>query len=188
MSKAVKEMLIKDIQTKLKGVNDALLVNVVGLNSENTAKLRTDLRKKNIQLSVIKTSLARLATKGTPLETAFGKTEGPLAVIWGGGDIVDLAKEVVRIAETKGFEKFTAEGGAVDGEALGKGGAKTVSSWPSRAELLSKIAGQILGPGAQLSAQLIGIGGTLAGQIKQKLEDLEKAEGAPAAEEAAPTA
>jgi large subunit ribosomal protein L10 len=182
MSKAVKEMLIKDIQTKLKGVNDALLVNVVGLNSENTAKLRTDLRKKNIHLSVIKNSLARLATKGTPLESAFGKSEGSLAVIWGGGDIVDLAKEVVRIAETKGFEKFTAEGGSVDGEALGKTGAKTVSSWPSRGEVLSKIAGQILGPGSQLSAQLIGISGTIAGQIKQKLEDLEKAEGAPAAE------
>lgn len=177
MSKVVKEMLIKDIQTKLKGVNDALLVNVVGLNSENTAKLRTDLRKKNIHLSVIKNSLARLATKGTPLESAFGKTEGSLAIVWGGGDIVDLAKEVVRIAETKGFEKFTPQGGSVDGEGLAAAGVKAVSLWPSRVELLSKIAGQILGPGAQLAAQLTGIGGTLAGQIKQKLEDLEKAEG-----------
>ncbi|MGC4002647.1 MAG: 50S ribosomal protein L10 [Pirellulales bacterium] len=183
MSKTVKSMMIKDIQKKLHGVNDALLVNVVGLNSENTAKLRTDLRKKGISLAVVKSSLARLATKDTPLAPAFAKTEGSLAVIWGGGDIVDLAKEVVRLTELKGFEKFTSEGGAVDGEGLAKGGAKVVSSWPSRGEVLSKIAGQILGPGSQLASQLVGIGGTLAGQIKQKLEDLEKASGdAPAAE------
>ncbi len=177
MSKLVKNMLIDDIRKKLTGVNDALLVNVIGLNSEATAKLRSDLRKKNIHLAVVKSSLARIATQGTPLAPAFADCEGSLAVVWGGDDIVSLAKEVVRISELKEFDKLESKGAAVDGEGLGADGIKAVSSWPSRGELLSKIAGQILGPGSQLAAQLIGIGGTLAGQIKQKLEDLEKAEG-----------
>jgi large subunit ribosomal protein L10 len=178
MSKTVKNMQIEDIRSRLKGVNDAMLVNVIGLDSEQTAKLRTELRKKKIHLHVVKTSLARLATKGTPLYEAFEDCEGSLAVAWGGDDVVSLAKELVRFAEMKEFEeKLQARGGSVDGEKLGPEGLKAVSSWPSRGELLSKIAGQILGPGSQLAAQLVGISGTLAGQIKQKLEDLEKAEG-----------
>jgi large subunit ribosomal protein L10 len=183
MSKVIKGLMIEDIRSKLKGVNDALLMNVIGLDSEKTAKLRTELRKKNIHLHVVKNSLARVATKGTPLEAAFGTNEGSLAIAWGGDDVVSLAKELVKFTETKGFEKLVPRGGAVDGEGLGPEGVKLVSSWPSRGEVLSKIAGQILGPGSQLAAQLIGIGGTVAGQIKQKLEDLEKAEGgAPTAE------
>ncbi|MDX1965516.1 MAG: 50S ribosomal protein L10 [Pirellulales bacterium] len=181
MSKLVKNMMIDDLKRKLTGVNDVLLVNCIGLNSEQTAKLRTDLRAKNIHLTVIKNSLARLATRGTPIENAFVETEGSLAVVWGGEDIVSLAKEIIEISEKKGFEKLIPRGGAVDGERLAPDGVKAVSTWPSRTEVLAKIAGQISGPGAQLAAQLIGIGGTLASQIKQKLEDLEKAE-APAAE------
>ena len=40
MSKAVKNLLINDLRSKLQGVNDCLLVNVIGLNSEKTAKLQ----------------------------------------------------------------------------------------------------------------------------------------------------
>jgi large subunit ribosomal protein L10 len=177
MSKLVKNMLIDDIRHKLTGVNDVLLVNVVGLNSEQTAKLRTDFRSKKIHLHVIKNSLARLATKGSSIATAFDDLDGSLAVIWGGEDVVSTAKEVMRFAELKGFEKLAPRGGSVDGDRLGPDGIKQVSLWPSRPELLAKIAGQISGPGAQLAAQLTGIGGTLAAQVKQKLEDLEKAAG-----------
>jgi len=184
MSKIVKNLLIDDIRKKLTGVNDVLLVNAIGLNSDQTAKLRVVLRKKKINMHVIKNSLARLATKGTPIASAFTETEGSLAVVWGGDDIVTLAKEIIDLTTKKEFEKLIPRGGSVDGDRLAPEGVKTVSTWPSRPELLSKISGQILGPGAQLAAQLIGIGGTLAGQIKQKLEDLEKAaEGEAAAAE-----
>ena len=42
-----------------------------------------------------------------------------------------------------------------------------ISKWPSRAEQLSMLVGQILGPGSQLAAQLKGPGGMVASQVKQ---------------------
>ena len=45
-----------------------------------------------------------------------------------------------------------------------------VSKWPSRQEQISMLVGQILGPGAQLSAALLGPGKRLNSQIKQKGE------------------
>ena len=66
MSKQVKDLIAEDLQAA-EGVNDALLVNVIGLNSANTFSLRSELRSKNISLLVVKNSLAQRATEGTPL-------------------------------------------------------------------------------------------------------------------------
>ena len=59
-------------------------MNVVGLDAIRTTKLRKELRGKNIKLEVIKNSLARRATEGTPLAAAFEGVEGTLAIVWGG--------------------------------------------------------------------------------------------------------
>ena len=96
---------------------------------------------------------------------------GTAALCFGGEDIVSLAKEVVRLEEDGGYAPFAARGGAMDGEALTAAQVKQVSKWPNREEQLSLLVGQILGPGATLSAQLIGPGGALASQIKQKAEE-----------------
>jgi ribosomal protein L10 len=178
MSKAVKNLIIDDLRSRLRDVNDCLLVNVIGLNSEKSSKLRAELRKRNIHLQVIKNSMARRATEGTPIAAAFEGLEGTLAVVWGSEDVVSLAKEVVRLTEAKEFQGFETRGGAIEGAKIPPAQVKLVSTWPSRGEQLSILAGQIIGPGATLSAQIIGAGGTLAAQIKQKIEDLEKSEGA----------
>jgi large subunit ribosomal protein L10 len=94
-----------------------------------------------------------------------------MALIWGGEDIISLAKEVVKIAEDKNFEPFKAKGGVMDGQPLAAEQVKAVSKWPSRKEQLSILSGQILSPGATLNAQLLSAGGKLASQIKKKSEE-----------------
>jgi ribosomal protein L10 len=187
MSKFVKDLLTRDLRSQLTGVNDALLVNVVGLNSLRTSKLLTELRKKNIKLEVIKNSTARRATEGTPLAPAFEGIEGTLAIVWGADDFVSLTKEIVRLTEAKDFEGFTARGGAMDGAKLSPAQVKDVSKWPSRQEQLSLLVGQILGPGSRLSSQIGGAGGALVSQVKTHAENLEKAGGEAPPAEAAPT-
>ena len=53
---------------------------------------------------VVKNSMAPRATEGTPLAPAFEGVDGTLAIVWGGEDIVTLAKEIVKLAEDKEFE------------------------------------------------------------------------------------
>ena len=184
MSKYLKDLLTRDLKSQLNGVGDALLVNVIGLDAIRTTKLRSELRKKNIKLEVVKNSLAMRATEGTPLAPAFEGVEGTLAFVWGGDDFVSLAKEVVRLAEAKEFEGFAAKAGAMEGTKLTPAEIKSISKWPSRMEQLSILVAQILGPGAHLAAQLNGAGGALVSQVKTHAENLEKSGGgeAPAAE------
>jgi ribosomal protein L10 len=169
MSKFVKDIVSKEIAKQLEGVNDALLVNVIGLDSNKTVVLRRQLREKNIHLLVVKNSMAKRATEGTPLAAAFDGVEGTNAIVWGSEDIVSLAKEVARLDQDRDeFEAFKATGGVMDGERLSPERVKDVSKWPSRAEQLSMLVGQILSPGANLSGALLGPGAALASQLQQK--------------------
>jgi len=170
MSKQLKNLIADEVKKRLTGVNDALLANVIGLDSTNTFALRKELRSKNISLLVVKNSLARRATEGTPICKAFEDNEGSLAVVWGGEDFVSLAKELVAIHKKPEFEKFTAKGGVMDGEKLSAEKVTEVSKWPNRAGQISIVMGQILSPGSKLLSQLNGPGGKLLSQIKQKSE------------------
>ncbi len=175
MSKYVKNLLANEVKTRLGGVTDALLVNVIGMNVNANVVLRRELREKNMQLLVVKNSVVRRATEGTPLAPAFEGMEGMLAVLWGGEDVVSLAKEVARFAKDKEFAPFGPRGGVMDGAQLTPEEVLGISKWPTREEQLSILMGQVLSPGATLSAQLCSPGAKLASQIKQKGEGEEDA-------------
>ena len=67
MSKRIKNLLADEFSQRLEGVNDALLVNVIGLDANQSVVLRRQLREKNIELMVVKNGLAKRATEGTAL-------------------------------------------------------------------------------------------------------------------------
>ncbi|NIL96810.1 MAG: 50S ribosomal protein L10 [Planctomycetales bacterium] len=171
MSKYLKNLISDDLATRLEGIQDALLVKVIGLDANRTMTLRRTLREKDIHLLVVKNSLAQRATAGTPLHAAFQEVEGPVAIVWGSDDIVSLSKEIVGLSREKLYEGFVPRGGVMDGESLTPEEVEQVSKWPSREEQLSLLVGQMLGPGAQLAAQLLGPGGALASQIAQRAEE-----------------
>jgi ribosomal protein L10 len=170
MSKYVKDLMIQEFSRRLSGVDDALLVNVVGLSANQTVSLRRQLREKNIELMVIRNGLARRATEGTPLGAALDRMEGNLAFVWGAEDFISLAKEIVRLHDSPEFPKFEARGGVMDGEQLSSERVRQISKWPSREEQLSILLGQILSPGAKISAAMLGPGAALASQVKKKSE------------------
>jgi large subunit ribosomal protein L10 len=174
MSKYVKNLVVREIAQRLQGVDDALLVNVIGIDANRTVALRRELREKNINLLVIKNGMARRATEGTPLAPAFQSAAGTLAVIWGGEDFISLVKEVTRLDKSTQYEQFQARGGVMDGERLSPERVREIAKWPNRQEQLSILSGQILSPGAQLASQLLGPGGALASQVKKKAEEEEE--------------
>ncbi len=166
MSKYVKELLSNDLKNRWNGVEELLVVDCVGVNANSSVKLRRQLREKGMNLLVVKNSLAARATQGTPLEIAFEGAAGSSAVVWGGEDIVSLAKEVISITEDEQYAPFEPKGGVLDGNCLTADEVKEVSKWPSRTEQLSIISGQLLASGANISGALLGVGAQLASQVK----------------------
>lgn len=187
MSKYVKNLITEDLRARLDGVEDALVVNVVGLQANVSHRLRKELRQKNIHVLVVKNSLAARAAAGTSLAPAFEGLAGSAAVCWGAEDIVALAKEITRLSKDKQYAPFEPRGGVMGGERLTASQVEDVSKWPSREEQLSLLVGQILGPGGRLAGQLLGPGGAVASQIASRAEEEEAGEaGSESAEGAEP--
>jgi large subunit ribosomal protein L10 len=167
MSKYLKNLMTSDLSKQLDGVQDALLVNVIGLPANQTCQLRKELREKEIHLVVVKSSLARRACEGTPLAAAFDGMEGAMAVLWGSTDLVSLAKIATRLHKSNDFAAFQTRGGVMDGEPLTAERVEAISRWPSREEQLSILVGQILAPARNLAGVLVGPGAQLASQIEK---------------------
>ncbi len=174
MSKLVKKLVSRDIGSKLVGVADAVVVNVVGLDANANYNLRKSFRNKGVSILVVKRTMAARATEGTSLRPAFNDCSGSIAVVWGAEDFVSLAKEITAVSDSGQYKLFEIKGGVMDGDALTAEQVKAVSKWPSRQEQISLLVGQILSPGSNLVGQILGSGSKIAGQLKTLVENLEK--------------
>lgn len=179
MSKFVKNIITEELKKRLDGVENALLVNLVGMEVNDSNRLRSVLAEKDIKVMVVKNSLAARACEGTSLAPAFDGLTGTSALCWGASDIVALAKEIVKVSKEKQFAKFGIVGGVMDGEAFAADQVTEISKWPSREEQIAMLLGQITGVGSKLSSQLVAGGKNIASQIKQRW-DGEEGEEAPA--------
>jgi ribosomal protein L10 len=174
MSKVVKKLVSRDISSRLNGVNDAIVANIVGMTGEENYNIRKTLREQGIGLMVVKRTMAARATDGTSLRPAFDNQAGSMAVIWGCEDFVSLTRTITKLVNSGRFPKLEIKGGVMDGDALTADQVKKVSKWPSRQEQISLLVGQILSPGATLSGQLVGPARKIAGQVKKLIENQEE--------------
>ncbi|MGD9853361.1 MAG: 50S ribosomal protein L10 [Planctomycetaceae bacterium] len=168
MSKAVKDMMIRDIRERLGECRDLLVIDASRLDGITDNRFRLALREQGIQILQVKNALVRKALEATAAGSLDHCLEGPSALVWGGEDAVALSKEIARWA--KELEPLQIKGATVDGQPLNAAAVDALSKSPGRLELLSQISGLLLSPGARLSAALLGPGGKLQGQLK-KLAD-----------------
>ena len=142
MSKYVKNLIAGELQNRLEGVHDAIVVDVVGLDANSTVKLRKLLLEKGIHMLVVKRSMALRATHDTPLRCLFERKQGSVAVVWGCEDFVSLAKEMMAIVKSGEFAKFEIKSGVMDGELLSAEKVAEISKWPNREEQIALLVGR----------------------------------------------
>ncbi len=94
MSKPIKEMILAEYLQRFKGVENALLIDIRGIDANDNNTLRLDLGKKDIRITVVKNTLARKAFAGTSLELFCSVLDGPSALAWGAESVVDVAREL----------------------------------------------------------------------------------------------
>ena len=79
------------LKEKLERASAVVVTEYRGLKAGDLVKLRSSLRESNVELKVVKNSLIRRATEGTPLADALGDLSGPTAVAMGFGEPADAA-------------------------------------------------------------------------------------------------
>ena len=166
MSKVIKNHIITELESVLPEGGEVLVVDVSNMTGVDANNLRVDLKGKGIGMLTVKNSLARRACDNIGLAALGPVLEGPSTLVWGGEDIVALSREITKWS--KDTEQLEIKGGTVEGQTLDADGVDRLSKSPGRPELLSMIAGAILGPGGTVAGALLGPGGTVAGAIKAK--------------------
>ena len=173
MSRRIKEMLIEDVGSRLKGVKDILVVDASKLDGVTANKLRLSMRKKKITALGVRNKLGRVALKNVGMTSLDPLLEGPSTLVWGGEDIVALSKEIAQWV--KEIEPLKIKGGTTEGATLSKETVEELAKSPGRKELIGQIVAAMLSPGAELAGALLGPGRKLASQIEKISEKEESA-------------
>jgi large subunit ribosomal protein L10 len=100
MSKPMKQMLVRDFESRFDGHDNALLISVRGVGAIDNSAMRQSLAKQDIRVTVIRNTLARKAFEGTGLEALVALLQGPNALVYGAETVVDVARAIVDIAKT----------------------------------------------------------------------------------------
>ena len=175
MSKKIKEMMIRDYQSRVQGADDAMLISIRGVKAIPTSKLRKGLAGKSIKITVVRNALAKKALTGTKLEPLIKLLTGPSALAYGGGSVVEVAREIVKLIAT--MPEVELKGAVLDGQLFeGKKGVTELSKFPTKAEAIAQIVTLVVSPGRKLLGQIKGPGAAVAGIIKAIETKLEKGE------------
>jgi len=164
MSKLVKNMMISDLQAELGETREVLVVDVSKLTGVASNKWRLELQKKQIRVVGVRNAVASKALSDIGLSGIRNVLQGPSAIVWGGEDIVALAKEITGAVKT--LTALQIKGGAIGATSLSADDVESLSKSPGRLELLSQISGLIRSPGGRLAGAIQGAGGRVAGCIQ----------------------
>lgn len=141
--------LLRERFQRAKGV---VFTNYKGLTVKEISEMRRSLHEAQIEYKVVKNTLARIASKDTPLEVASEFFTGPVGLAIGYDDPVIVAKKVLEYA--KGNEKFGITGGVVEGRLVDEATLKTVAKLPPREVQLAMLAGAFASPLTKMASLL----------------------------------
>ena len=172
MSRAVKDLVERELKKEYAELDNVLVVGVHGLKGTAVNKLRGELRKKGIAVHVIKNRAAKRVLAGTALAPIGSVLTGPCAFVTGGLGPVETAKELLRLA--KDYPAFELRSGMVDGEPEILS-IEAISKRRSKAEMRGEIIMLAVSPARRI-AGCLNMGGKVAGCLKAMIAKLEKGE------------
>jgi large subunit ribosomal protein L10 len=173
MSKPIKEMIVADYQKRFVDIDGALVIDIRGMTSNDNNTMRAGLFDKNVRVTVIKNTLAKKALAGTPLEAIGPALEGPSALAYGTGSVVDVARAIVDWS--KKLKHLTLKGAVLDGQYFdGKEGVKRLSEFPTKAEAQGRVVQLVLSPAGNLVRAATSPGSNILGIVKEIQTRLEE--------------
>jgi len=149
---AQKQEEVTKLAEKIKNAKFVLLTDYRGITVSDVTELRATLRNSNTEYTVIKNNIIRRALEEAKIEGLNDVLEGPTAVVIDNEDYSAPAKAIYKYAKDHDFYKI--KGGIYEGKVISAEEIIELAKLPSREELLSKLAGSLLGTISKLAVGL----------------------------------
>ena len=161
MPNKLNQLLYDQMKKGFAEIDNLLLVDYRGLNSEKMAQFRSKLRESGLQMEVVKNSIFKLAVKELPAKAliedpkgALGGTDpfsGPIGVIFGGETVIDSARFAVEWLKAN-ENTISLKAALMGSEVFPANQIVALSKLPSRKELLGLMANVVQSPIQKLAA------------------------------------
>ena len=153
MSKEKKAQIIERLREVFSTCNIGILTDYRGLSAPEMTILRRSLRELSIEYKVIKNTLARFAAERAGKEDLVSLFEGPIAIAFSYGDIIEPARVLSDYIRTS-KATLDIKGGFLGDRLLTSKEVMTLAALPPREVLLAKIMGGMQAPILILLSQL----------------------------------
>lgn len=172
-----KQAIVAALTERIKNASAGVFVDYKGINVAQDTEMRTELRKNDVEYSVIKNTLTRFALNDCGLSELDPILNGTTSLATSTGDPIAPFRILTDYAKKVEGDKFVIKAAFMDGQVLSQSEIAEISALPSKEALYSQVFGTLLAPITSLAVVL--------NQIVEKGGGVvETAEAAPAAEEA----
>ena len=162
-----KQAIVAALTERIKNASSGVFVDYKGINVAQDTELRTELRKNDVEYSVIKNTLVRFALDDCGLKEIDPILNGTTSLATSTGDPIAPFR-IISDYSKKLNDVFNIKAAFMDGKVLNETEIAEISALPSKDALYSQVFGTLLAPITSLAVVL--------NQI------LEQKGGAPAAE------
>jgi len=162
-----KEQLVQVLHDELGKSQAVFVTDYMGLTVERITKLRREIKGVGGSYQVVKNTLLRRATEGTPAKGIEKFFVGPTAIAIAKTDAVGVAKALVNFA--KDNEKFEIQAGMLGNRAITASDIQELSKMPPREVLLARMLGSLNAP----VSNFVGVLSAIVSQLVYVLKAIE---------------
>lgn len=167
MKRDEKEQLVQVLHDELEKSQAVFVTDYMGLTVERITKLRREIKGVGGSYKVVKNTLLRRATQGTPAKGIEQFFVGPTAIAIAKTDAVAVAKALVNFA--KDNEKFEIQAGMLGNRTITAADIQELSKMPPREVLLARMLSSMNAP----VSNFVGVLSAIISQLVYVLKAIE---------------
>lgn len=168
-----KAAMLAEITDRMERASIAISADFRGLTVAQLTELRRALRPANVEVKVVKNTLATMAAEKAGRPEMSKILEGPTAVAFGFGDPVAPVKALTEHLRAKRLN-ITIHGGWLEGQVLDRAGVESIATLPSREQLIADVVGKLQSPLYNFAGLLQASMRNFAGLVEARAKQLEE--------------
>ena len=143
---------VKSLTKKLDKANAIYFTDYLGLDVVSITKLRKEFVANDVEFTIAKNTLIKLAAKDVGIDGLDEFLSGPTAIAFSYNDPTDPAKVIKSFL--KDFDKPSVKGMILDGQVFQAEEFDMIANLPTKDQLLSQLVGLLNSPMSKLSSTL----------------------------------
>ena len=148
-----KQAIVKALAERIKSASAGIFVDYKGINVAQDTELRAELRKNEVEYSVVKNTLTRFALNNCGLSELDSILSGTTSLATSTGDPIAPFRIINDYAK-KMNDIFVIKAAFMDGKVLNETEIAEISALPSKDALYSQVFGTLLAPITSLAVVL----------------------------------